>query len=113
MIWSERWVTQHLLRTESGSIKVGFVVQKLHGSEILKVQHFALGARFRALSYIFPALPGAARFALASSCGRMWLVGDDPLFVSEDRTSNLFVTGRGREILVEHEIRDMVTRVGP
>ena len=63
--------------------KVGFVVQKLHGSEILKMQNFALGARFRALSYIFPALPGAARYALASSYGRMWLVETIPLLCRE------------------------------
>ena len=58
--------------------KVGFVVQQLHGSEILKMQNFALGGRFRALSYIFPALPGAARYALASSYVRMWLVETIP-----------------------------------
>ena len=30
-----------------------------------------------------------------------------------NRTSNLFVTGRFRKILVEKKIRDMVTRFGP
>ena len=42
-----------------------------------------------------------------------WLVETILFFVLRNRTSNTFVTGRGREILVEHEIRDMVTRFGP
>ena len=42
-----------------------------------------------------------------------WLVETIALFVSSNRTSNLFVTGRFRKILVEKKIRDMVTRFGP
>ena len=83
MIWFEPWRPENLLKTESDRFKVGFVVQKLHGSEILKMQNFALGARFRALSDIFPALPGAARYALASSYGRMWFVETIPLLCRE------------------------------
>ena len=70
MICSERWGQENLFKTESDGIKVGFVVQKMHFPEILEMQNFALGVRFRALSYIFPALPGAARYALASPYGR-------------------------------------------
>ena len=83
MIWSERQVPQNLFRTESCRVKVGFVVQKLHGPEISKMQNFGQGARFRAVSYIFPALLGAARYALASSYGRMWLVETIPLLCRE------------------------------
>ena len=39
MIWSERWGPEHLLRTESGDLKVGFMVQQLHGPEILRVKN--------------------------------------------------------------------------
>ena len=40
MIWSERWGPENLLRTESGKVKVGFVVQNLHVPEILKMKNF-------------------------------------------------------------------------
>ena len=42
----------------------------------------------------------------------MWLVETILLAVSRNRTSNLFVTGRGREILVEETIRDTESRFG-
>ena len=38
MIWSEPWSPENLLRTESGNVKVGFVVQKSHGPEKLKIK---------------------------------------------------------------------------
>ena len=41
-----------------------------------------------------------------------WLVETITLFVSSNRTSNTFVTGVGRRILVEKKIRDLVTRFG-
>ena len=40
MMWSERWGPQNLLRTESGKVKLGFVVQKLHDPEIVKMNNF-------------------------------------------------------------------------
>ena len=50
-----------LLRTESGGVKVGFVVQKLHGPEILKMQNFARRCPLRSRTQKNSALPGAAR----------------------------------------------------
>ena len=50
---------------------------------------------------------------LLGSKSGTWLVETITLFVSSNRTSNLFVTGVGRRILVEKKIRDMVTRFGP
>ena len=49
MIWSERWSPENLLRTESGKPKVGFMVQKLHGPEELKMTNVAELHSFRAL----------------------------------------------------------------
>ena len=49
MIWSERRSPENLLRTESGKVKVGFVVQKLHGSEMLKMKNFVGLRSLRAL----------------------------------------------------------------
>ena len=113
MIWSERWAPQNLLRTESGSIKVGFVVQKLHGSEILKMQNFALGARVRALSYIFPALPWAARYALASSCGRIWFVETIPSLYRGSYKQSFLSPGRRSEMLDDKKKSRVMTRFGP
>ena len=49
MIWSERWNPENLLRTESGDLKVGFMVQKLHGPENLKMKNFGELRSLRAL----------------------------------------------------------------
>ena len=61
MIMSEHWGSENLLRRESGGIKVGFVVQKLHGPENLKMKNFGELRSLRALVQNFLALPGAAR----------------------------------------------------
>ena len=111
-MWQTGWGPENLLRTESGEGKVGFVVQKLHGSEILKMQNFALGARFRALSYIFPALPGAARYALASSYGMMWLVETIPCLYPRIVQAILFPAGGRSRILVEEKKLNVVIRFG-
>ena len=49
MIWSERWGPGNLLRAESGKVKVGFVVQKSHVPEILKMKNFGKLRSLRAL----------------------------------------------------------------
>ena len=49
MMWSERWSPENLLRTESGDLKVGFVVQKLHVPENLKIKIFGELRSLRAL----------------------------------------------------------------
>ena len=57
--------------------------------------------------------PRGFRHRIGVNNCRKLLVETILFFVSRNRTRNTFVTGRGREILVEHEIRDMVTRFGP
>ena len=82
MIWSERWDPEHLLRTESGKVKVGFVVQNLQGPEILKMKNFDEIRALRALVYIFRPCPGMRvershpLMAVDIACG------DDSSFVS-------------------------------
>ena len=65
MIWSERCGPEHLLRREIGWAKVGCVVQKSHGSEILDMKHCGELRSLRALVWNFSALLGAVRWALA------------------------------------------------
>ena len=70
------------------------LVQKSQFPEISKMEKFAWTWPFLRASYIFPALPGAARCALASlevdvACG------DDSFFVSRNRTSNIFFNAGG------------------
>ena len=113
MIWSERWALQNLLRTESGGIKVGFVVQKLHGPEILKMQNFALGARFRALSYISPVLPGGRSLRARVLLWQDVACGDDSFIVSRIVQALFFPTGGRSRILVEEKKLSIVRRFGP
>ena len=54
--WSHKFEEQSL-----SNDKVGFVVQKLHGPEILKMQNFARRCPLRSRTQKNSALPGAAR----------------------------------------------------
>ena len=54
--WSHKFEEQSL-----NNAKVGFVVQKLHGPEILKMQNFARRCPLRSRTQKNSALPGAAR----------------------------------------------------
>ena len=75
LIWPEFWNPDNSLRTESGGSKVGFVVQKSHVSGILKIKNFGELRSLHALVQNVSALPGAARWALASPIVvRIWLV---------------------------------------
>ena len=86
-----------ILRDENSRVKVGGLVQKLHFLEILKMQNFAWTCPILRATYIFSALPGAARCALASSYGRDVACGDDSFFVSRNRTSNIFSGGGSKQ----------------
>ena len=65
-LWLGRGVPEQFLEVRFCRVKVGFVVQKSHAPEILKMQNVACTCSLVSRLYNFPALPGAARCALAS-----------------------------------------------
>ena len=65
------------------------------------------------LSNIFGSAGGCSLSARIPSWQKIWVVETILVFASRDRTSNLFVRLCVRNILVEEQIRDMMTRFGP
>ena len=112
----QRLAPRKLIEEESGKSKVG--VGDRFGSkfQISEITTFCLVLSFpdgfRALNCSW-VLAGANFIACGAAVrSTTWLVETILVIVSRNRTSNTFVTGRGREILVEEKIRDMVTRFG-
>ena len=71
LFWLGRGVWENSYDMRFCRVKVSVGAHKLHELEILKMQNFALTCANLRATYIFPALPGAARCALAAL---MWLV---------------------------------------
>ena len=88
-----RGVPEKFLETKFGGVKVGVWAQKLRELEILKMENFAWTCPNLRATYIFPALPGAARCALASPYGRGMTCRDG---FGGHRPSN-FIPGLGFE----------------
>ena len=113
MKWFELWSPENLLRTENGGVKVWFAVPKPHVSEILKMQNFARRCPLRSRTQkIRPCRELLAKRSHRLMVGK-WLVETIRFLYRRIVQAIFFVTGRSREILVEHEIRDMVTHFGP
>ena len=96
MIWSERWGPENLFKTGSDRDKVGFVVQKLHGSEILKMQNFALGANFSSTFLYFSGPAGGRSLRARVLLWQDVACGDDSFIVSRIAQAILFPAGGGR-----------------
>ena len=88
------WCPRKILGKRFVGTKVAVWAQKLHELEILKMENFAWTCPNLRATYIFPALPGAARCALASPYGRDMTCRDG---FGGHRPSNS-IPGRGFEV---------------